>query len=64
VLTLAMAGAYQSDFLLYEALPFYFLLSWSEAFTSGLLIAILVVYRPHWVASFDDARYLNDKPDE
>jgi uncharacterized membrane protein len=64
VLALGLSGAYQSDFLLYEALPFYFLLSWSEAFTTGLLTAVLVVYRPQWVATFDDARYLNDKLDD
>jgi uncharacterized membrane protein len=39
-------------------------LSWSEAFTTGLLTAVLVVYRPQWVATFDDARNLNDKPDD
>ncbi|MDN0083999.1 energy-coupling factor ABC transporter permease [Crenobacter sp. SG2305] len=64
VLALALAGAYPSDLLFFEALPFYFLLSWSEAFTSGLLTAILVVYRPHWMATFDDVRYLNDKSDD
>lgn len=56
---LALAGAYPVDYLYSEALPFYFLLSWSEAFLTGLVIAILVVYRPKWVATFDDARYLN-----
>ncbi|SCK30579.1 energy-coupling factor ABC transporter permease [Vogesella sp. LIG4] len=57
---LLLAGAYPLEQLLENALPYYFLLAWSEAFTSGLVLAILVVYRPHWVATFDDARYLND----
>jgi uncharacterized membrane protein len=56
---LALAGAYPTDYLYGEALPVYFLLSWSEAFLTGLVIAILVVYRPKWVSTFDDARYLN-----
>jgi uncharacterized membrane protein len=58
LLALALAGAYPVDYLLGEVLPFYFLLAWSEAFTSGLVTAILIVYRPHWVATFDDQRYL------
>ncbi|KZE25949.1 energy-coupling factor ABC transporter permease [Crenobacter luteus] len=59
---LALAGAYEPDYLLLDALPFYFLLSWSEAFTTGFLLAVLVVYRPHWVSTFDDARYLKQPP--
>ncbi|POZ61496.1 energy-coupling factor ABC transporter permease [Chromobacterium alticapitis] len=62
LLALGLAGAYPWDGLLAEALPYYFLLSWSEAFTTGLLLAVLVVYRPQWVATFDDGRYLDDKP--
>ena len=58
LLALGLAGVYPADHLLGEVLPFYFLLAWSEAFTSGLVIAILIVYRPQWVATFDDRRYL------
>ncbi|VEB41807.1 Predicted membrane protein [Chromobacterium violaceum] len=57
-----MAGAYPWDGLLGEALPYYFLLSWSEAFTTGLLLAVLTVYKPRWVSTFDDGRYLGGKP--
>ena len=63
VSTLALAGAYPVDYLFGDALAFYFLLSWSEAFTTGLLIAIVVVYKPHWIITFDDRRYLYDKKD-
>jgi uncharacterized membrane protein len=28
---------------------------------TGMLITLLVVYRPSWVATFDDRRYLRDK---
>ena len=62
VLVMGGFGAYPWDELFAETLPYYFLLSWSEAFTSGLMMAVLTVYRPAWVASFDDSRYLNDKP--
>lgn len=58
LLALGLAGAYPAEYLLGEVLPFYFLLAWSEAFTSGLVLAILIVYRPLWVATFDDRRYL------
>ena len=62
VLTLGLSGKYGWEYLLDEALPFYFLLSWSEAFTSGLVIAILIVYRPRWVSTFDDVLYLGPGP--
>ena len=62
VLVLGSHAVYGWDYLLEEALPFYFLLSWSEAFTSGLTIAVLVVYRPHWVSTFDDVAYLGSGP--
>ncbi len=39
-------------------MPFGLLLGWGEAFLSGLLTAIFVVYVPRWMATFDDARYL------
>jgi uncharacterized membrane protein len=32
-----------------------------EAFITGILIALMVVFRPEWVASFDDKRYLQGK---
>lgn len=54
----ALAGSYTAAYLAEEALPYYLLFSWSEAFTTGLVMAALVVYRPQWVESFDDRRYL------
>jgi len=41
-----------------EFLPFYLLLGWSEAFTAGAMLTLMVVYQPGWVARFDDAVYL------
>jgi uncharacterized membrane protein len=57
---LGVSGVYTWKMLSGEALPYYFLLAWSEAFLTGLMMVILVVYRPGWVATFDDARYLSD----
>lgn len=62
MLLMGAVGSYPWDYLLEDVLPFQFLFSWSEAFTTGLVMAVLVVYRPEWVASFDDALYLDDKP--
>ena len=58
---LGMLGVYPMEYLLAEYLPFFILLAWGEAFTSGLLITIFVVYRPAWVGTFDDACYLQGK---
>jgi uncharacterized membrane protein len=58
---LALAGAYPFDYLFEEYLPFYFLMGWAEAFATGMLITVLVVYKPEWIATFDDRRYLDGK---
>ena len=52
--------AYSRD-LVYLALPFFLLVGFSEAWISGAVITLMVVYRPGWVAAFDDRRYLIDK---
>lgn len=55
----ALAGRYAPGYLLEEVLPYYLLFAWSEAFSSGLIMAMLIIYRPQWVESFDDRRYLS-----
>lgn len=55
------AGAYPADFLLTDYLPYFLLLGFSEAWISGAIVTLLVVYRPDWVAGFDDRRYLLNK---
>lgn len=55
----ALTAAYSLDYLLDEYLPYYLLMAWAEAFSSGMLITLMVVYKPEWVATFDDQRYLN-----
>ena len=57
----ALAGAYPLAYLLEEYLPYYLLIAWSEAFATGMLITMMVVYKPEGVATFDDRRYLLDK---
>lgn len=58
---LSATGAYSLDFLRSDYLPWFLFLSWAEAFSTGAALTLLVVYRPQWVASFDDARYLVGK---
>ncbi|WP_043526326.1 energy-coupling factor ABC transporter permease [Litchfieldella xinjiangensis] len=33
----------------------------SEAFITGMLLSLLVVYHPHWVATFNSHRYIDTK---
>ena len=54
----AAAGTAAWETLAQGFVPFGLLLGWGEAFLTGLLTAIFVVYEPRWMASFDDARYL------
>lgn len=60
-LALVVAGAYPLDFLLSDYLPYFLLLGFSEGWLSGALITVMVIYRPEWVAAFDDRRYLLNK---
>jgi uncharacterized membrane protein len=60
-LLLAVAGAYQLEYLVGEYLPYFLLLAFSEAWLSGMVITLFVVYRPDWVATFEDSRYLAGK---
>ena len=49
---------------LYQAMEyarFLPLLMPSEAFITGMLMAILLVYHPSWVATFNDHRYIDTK---
>jgi uncharacterized membrane protein len=58
---LAATGAYPFETLGSDYLPWYLLMSWAEAFTTGGAMTLMVVYRPQWVATFDDARYIAGK---
>lgn len=57
-LLLGLASAYPLAWLLSEyALP-YVLLAFAEAWLTGAVITVMIVYLPDWVGSFDDRRYL------
>jgi uncharacterized membrane protein len=55
------AGAYSYEFLAANYLPYFLLLGFSEAWLSGMVVTLMVVFRPGWVLSFDDRVYLWNK---
>lgn len=57
----ALSGLYPLSYLLEEYLPYFLLMAFSEAFITGMLITMMVIYKPEWVATFDDQRYLLGK---
>jgi len=48
------AAARASD----DALAMWLLLAFGEATLTGMIVTLAVVYKPQWVATFDDARYI------
>ncbi|MFT3664220.1 energy-coupling factor ABC transporter permease [Piscinibacter sp.] len=38
----------------------HWLMAWGEAFATGMLVAIFVAFRPEWLATWSDERYLKD----
>ena len=60
-IVLAIAGAYEWSYLANEYLPYFLLIGFSEAWLSGMLMTLFVIYRPNWVATFDDSSYLANK---
>lgn len=59
---MAVAGVYTLDYLLTHYTPYATLLmSWSEAFSTGMVVTVMAVYRPHWLETFDDTLYIQNK---
>lgn len=58
---LAVAGAYSWAYLFNDYFPYFLLLGFSEAWLSGMVMTLFVIYRPNWVLTFDDSRYLLGK---
>jgi uncharacterized membrane protein len=56
---LSLAGAYPRDYLWSEYLLWFVLMSWSEAFVTGGALTFAVIWKPSWVATFDERRYFN-----
>jgi len=58
---MALGGVYPLDYLLSYYTPYAMLISWGEAFTTGMVVTVMAVYRPAWLESFDDERYIQNK---
>ena len=55
---LVWGGAQPAAVIFEQYLPYSIYLSFGEATLTGMLTTLLVVYRPAWVITFDDAVYL------
>jgi uncharacterized membrane protein len=51
------SGTTSADLLLSR-----FLAAWGDAFLSGMVVAILVAFRPEWLATYSDRLYLGAPP--
>ncbi len=59
---MTLSGAYSLDYLLTHYTPYATLLiSWAEAFSTGMAITVMAVYRPAWLETFDDVKYIQNK---
>jgi uncharacterized membrane protein len=58
---LALSAAYTLPYLLENYTPYFVLLAWSEALTTGMCTTLMAVYRPEWLETFDDDRYIKNK---
>lgn len=59
-LVLQLAEVYSFEYIHYNYLRYFPLLMFPEAFITGMIMTLLVVYCPRWVSTFDDARYLKN----
>lgn len=60
-LVMVAAGGRPAEVVFGEYVPYLLYLAFGEATLTGMLLTLAVVYRPRWVATFDDARYLHGK---
>ncbi len=59
---MTLTGTYSLDYLLTHYTPYATLLiGWAEAFSTGMAITVMAVYRPAWLETFDDAKYIQNK---
>ena len=61
IVLLALVDAYPLDKLIEESLLYTPLFMFPEMFVTGMLVSIFVVYKPGWVVTFDDERYIKGK---
>jgi uncharacterized membrane protein len=58
---LTLAAGLPRELVFGEYVPYLLYLAFGEATVTGMLVTLGVAYRPRWVATFDDARYLKGR---
>ncbi len=58
---LALGAGLSAGVVFGEYAPYFVYLAFGEATLTGMVLTLAVVYRPRWVATFDDARYLDGR---
>jgi len=58
-----LVGGRSAALLFGQYVPFVALMGFGEATLTGMLLTLLVVYRPAWVATFNDVHYFKNRPD-
>jgi uncharacterized membrane protein len=61
VVVVWIGGAYSFAQIADKYFPLVVLLMVPEAFITGIVIALLVAFRPYWVSTFDDNRYIKGR---
>ncbi|MDT8282941.1 MAG: energy-coupling factor ABC transporter permease [Gammaproteobacteria bacterium] len=61
IVLLSLVSAYPDTKLIDESLIYIPLFMFPEAFVTGMLASIFVVYKPEWMITFDDERYIKGK---
>jgi len=56
-----VSGAYTAEKVWHDYTRYALLIMFPEAFITGMLMTLFVAYRPEWVSTFDDSRYLDGK---
>jgi uncharacterized membrane protein len=58
---LTLAAGLPAEIVFGEYVPYLLYLAFGEATLTGMVLTLAVAYRPQWVATFDDARYLEGR---
>jgi uncharacterized membrane protein len=58
---MTLSGSYRLDYLLQHYTPFTILMGWAEALSTGMAVTLMAVYRPQWLETFDDSKYIQNK---
>ncbi|WP_254258543.1 energy-coupling factor ABC transporter permease [Methylovorus sp. MM2] len=55
---LSESGVYPLSYLRQNYLAYYIFMAWSEALLTGMAVTLMTAFRPHWLMTFSDERYL------